>query len=235
MIPTRGAFACVHSLRFFGKTDGRFGHSIMIHFYHHPLSPYSRKVFFLLEESRLAYDLQVVSLERREQRTTEYLAVNPSGRVPAIRDGEFSLGESNAILRYLVRRFRLDQFYPVGLQEQALVDMWWEFCSVHINRPLIDLAWNRIMVKKFGGQPDFGVIAKAEKNIARDLPVLERHLLGRNFMFGHELSIADMNLMPFASYARDVLPMREFPMFDAWISRVGSRSSWKTVSTYSGG
>jgi hypothetical protein len=68
----------------------------MIHFYHHPLSPYSRKVFFLLEESRLAYDLQVVSLERREQRAPEYLAVNPSGRVPAIRDGELPLGESNA-------------------------------------------------------------------------------------------------------------------------------------------
>ena len=206
----------------------------MIHFFHHPLSPYSRKVFFLLEESPIAYDLQVVSLERREQRSAAYLAVNPSGRVPAIRDGEFSLGESNAILRYLVRRFRLDQFYPVGLHEQAMVDMWWEFCSVHINRPLIDLAWNRLMATRFGGQPDLGAITKAEKNLTRDLPVLEQHLLGRNFMCGPEISLADINLMPFASYARNVLPMRNFPAFDSWISRVGARSSWKTVETYSG-
>lgn len=219
----------------FAKTLGRILNLPMIHFFHHPLSPYSRKVFFLLEESRLAYDLQVVSLERREQRTPAYLAVNPSGRVPAIRDGEFSLGESNAILRYLVRRFRLDQFYPVGLQEQATLDMWWEFCSVHINRPLIDLAWNRHMAKKFGGQPDLNVITKAEKNLARDLPVLEQRLLGRNFLVGPELSLCDINLMPFASYARDVLPMRNFPAFDSWISRVSERSAWKTVSTYSGG
>ena len=95
----------------------------MLHFFHHPQSPFSRKVFFLLEEAGVAYDLQVVSLERREQRSHQYLEINPSGRVPAIRDGDFTLGESNAILRYLVRRFNLHSFYPHGLRDQAVVDM----------------------------------------------------------------------------------------------------------------
>lgn len=207
----------------------------MIHFFHHPLSPYSRKVFLLLEEAKIAYDLKIVSLERREQRSPAFLAVNPSGRVPAIRDGDFSLGESNAILRYMVRRFCLDRLYPVGLEEQATVDMWWEFCSVHINRPLIDLAWNLLMAKKFGSQPDHALIAKAEKNLARDLPVLERHLMSRNFLCGPEVTLADINLLPFASYARDVLPMRDFPRFDRWIQTMSSRASWQTVVRYSGG
>ena len=206
----------------------------MLHFFHHPLSPYSRKVFFLLEESKVAFDLQVVSLERREQRSNEYLSINPSGRVPAIRDGDFSLGESNAILRYLVRRFSLHKFYPLGLQEQACVDMWWEFCSVHINRPLIDLAWNLIMVKRYGGQPDFSIVEKAQKNLQRDLPVLERHLLGRNYLVGPELSLADINLMPFAVYAPQIISLQDFPAFSAWSQKISERQAWTTVMRYSG-
>jgi glutathione S-transferase len=207
----------------------------MIHFYHHPLSPYSRKVFLLLEEARIAYDLQVVSLELKEQRVMPFLGVNPSGRVPAIRDGDFTLGESNAILRYLIRRFTLDQFYPLGFREQATIDMWWEFCAAHINRPLIDLAWNRNMASRYGGTADLNVIARAEKNLGRDLPVLERHLEGKKFLCGPEISVADINLMPFASYASDLLQLKNFPSFECWIQRLASRPSWHTVSTYSGG
>jgi glutathione S-transferase len=206
----------------------------MLHFFHHPQSPFSRKVFFLLEEAKLPFDLRVVSLESKQQRTPEYLEMNPSGRVPVIRDGEFSLAESNAILRYLVRRYKLDNFYPSGLTEQAALDMWWEFCSAHINKPLIDLAWNKIMVKKYGGQVDHAAITKAEKGLARDLPVLEHHLMGRRFLAGPTLTLADINLMPFAVYAADVLPLRDFPYFEAWIKKVGERPAWATVARYSG-
>ena len=206
----------------------------MLHFFHHPFSPYSRKVFFLLEEAGRPYDLRVVALEKKENRADEYLALNPSGRVPAIKDGEFTLAESNAILRYLARKYELYNLYPVALQEQALVDMWWDYCSNHINRPLMDLAWNKLMVTNYGGHPDDAVIAKAEKNLARDLPVLDRHLQGRNYLATSELSLADINLMPFASYAKDVVNMEKYPAFSAWIDRVGSRQAWRNVVAYSG-
>jgi glutathione S-transferase len=206
----------------------------MLHFFHHPLSPFSRKVFFLLEEAGRPFDLRTVALETRQHRTPDYLAVNPSGRVPTISDGEFNLSESNAILRYLVRRFELHRVYPVGLQEQATVDMWWEFCSNHINRPMMDLAWHKLLVQKYGGKSDAAIIAKAESSLARDLPVLERHLLGRHYLVGHDLTLADINLMPFAAYAKDLLKSDEFPAFQAWTRLVGSRQAWRNVVAYSG-
>ena len=206
----------------------------MLHFFHHPFSPYSRKVFFLLEEAGHLYDLRTVSLEKKENRDPGYLVVNPAGRVPAIKDGDFSLAESNAILRYLTRKYQLHQFYPTSLDEQAEVDMWWDFCSNHINRPLIDLAWNKLMVARYGGQPDQAVIAKAEKNLARDLSVLERHLQGRNYLVTSHLTLADINLMPFAQYAKDVIRLDDFPAFKSWIERVSSRQAWKNVIAYSG-
>ena len=206
----------------------------MLHFYHHPQSPYSRKVFLLLEEAQRPFDLRVVALERGEHRQGGYLAMNPQGRVPAVVDGDVQVSESNAILRYLTRRFELHNLYPAGLKEQAEIDMWWEFCSNHINRPLLDLAWHGFMVKKYGGQSDLAVIEKAEKNLKRDLPVLERHLLGRNYISGHDMTLADINLMPFAVYAKDVVRQDDYPAFGAWIQRVGSRPSWRTVVAYSG-
>lgn len=206
----------------------------MLHFFHHPFSPYSRKVFFLLEEAGRPYDLRTVALERRENREEAYLAVNPSGRVPAIRDGEFNLSESNAILRYLVRKYHLHQLYPSDIQEQAKVDMWWDYCSNHINRPLMDLAWNKLMVTKYGGHPDQTAIAKAEKNLERDLPVLERQLQGRTYLVTAELSLADINLMPFAAYAKDVLSLEKYPAFTAWIDRMSQRQAWRNVVAYSG-
>jgi glutathione S-transferase len=206
----------------------------MLHFFHHPHSPFSRKVFFLLEESGRPFDLRTVALEKREQRSSDYLAVNPSGRVPTIQDGDFNLSESNAILRYLVRRYELHQFYPLGLREQATIDMWWEFCSNHINRPMMDLAWHKLLIQKYGGKPDAAVIAKAEANLARDLPVLERHLLGRHYLVGSELSLADINLMPFAAYAKDLLRLDAFPAFQAWTKLVSTRQAWRNVVAYSG-
>lgn len=206
----------------------------MLHFFHHPLSPYSRKVFFFLEEAGQPYDLRTVSLEKKENRDPSYLLVNPAGRVPAIKDGEFSLAESNAILRYLTRKFQLHQYYPSHVEEQAQIDMWWDFCSNHINRPLIDLAWNKILAPRYGGHGDEAVIAKAEKNLARDLPVLEKHLKGRDYLVTSELTLADINLMPFAYYAKDVIRLDDYPSFKAWIERVGSRQAWKNVLAYSG-
>jgi glutathione S-transferase len=206
----------------------------MLHFFHHPQSPFSRKVLFLLEESGRPYDLRMVALEKREQRSADYLAMNPSGRVPTIQDGDFNLSESNAILRYLVRRYDLHQLYPSGLREQAMIDMWWEFCSNHINRPMMDLAWHKLMIQKYGGTPDSAVIAKAEANLARDLPVLERHLLGRHFLLGSELSLADINLMPFAAYAKDLFRVDAFPAFQAWTQLVSARQAWRNVVAYSG-
>lgn len=206
----------------------------MLHFFHHPHSPYSRKVFMLLEEAGHPFDLRTVSLEKREHRGAEYLAVNPSGRVPAIKDGDFHLAESNAILRYLVRKFALHGMYPAGLREQAEVDMWWEFCNNHINRPLMDLAWHKLLIQKYGGRPDQSVIDRAEINLRRDLPVLNERLRGRHYLCGSDLTLADINLLPFAASAKTLLPMDQFPYFNEWISLVSSRQSWRNVVAYSG-
>lgn len=206
----------------------------MLHFYHHPMSPYSQKVFFLLEEAGKPYDLQMVALEKRDHRTPYYLSLNPAGRVPAIKDGDFLLHESNAILRYLTRRFELHSLYPNGLQDQAEVDMWWEFCSHHINKPLMDVVWHRMMATQFGMKPDLTVLQRANASLERDLPVLERHLQSRNYLAGASLTLADINLMPFAHHGLKLAGEDHYPALRRWRDLIAARQAWHNVVAYGG-
>ena len=57
-----------------------------------------------------------------------YLAMNPNGTVPTIRDGENPpLWESGAILRYLADRYADDDFWPSATVDRARVDQWAEW------------------------------------------------------------------------------------------------------------
>jgi len=73
-------------------------------FFHAPNSR-STGVLTLLEELGCDYDLQVLNLKNGEQRKPEYLAINPMGKVPAIRHGDAVVTEQPAVYLYLADLF----------------------------------------------------------------------------------------------------------------------------------
>ncbi len=75
-----------------------------ITFYHAPQTR-SSGTLILLEELGAPFHLHLVNMKAGEQRTPAYLAVNPMGKVPAIRDGEALITEQGAIFIYLADRF----------------------------------------------------------------------------------------------------------------------------------
>src|SRR3954470_12884396 len=66
----------------------------------------------VLEETGAAYEPVRVALAKGEQRTPEYLRINPKGRVPALTEGDSARTENPAILRYLARRFPEARLWP---------------------------------------------------------------------------------------------------------------------------
>ena len=64
-----------------------------------------RAALALLMIGKLKYETINVELLKKEHKTSEYLAINPFGTVPALEHGDFRLGESNAILTYLCDAF----------------------------------------------------------------------------------------------------------------------------------
>jgi glutathione S-transferase len=88
--------------------------------YDFPTSGNSRKVRLLLAE--LGLEFEHVAVPRARPRPDWYLEVNPFGGVPAIRDGDLVLAESQAILRYLATREGRDDLYPSDPGRRACVD-----------------------------------------------------------------------------------------------------------------
>jgi glutathione S-transferase len=88
--------------------------------YDFPTSGNARKVRLLLAE--LGLEFAHVAVPRDRPRPDSYLAVNPFGGVPAIRDGDLVLAESQAILRYLATREGRDDLYPNDPAARARVD-----------------------------------------------------------------------------------------------------------------
>src|SRR2546428_8578200 len=73
-------------------------------------TPNGRKISIMLEETRMPYNVHPVNLRNNEQKTPEFLAINPNGRIPAIIDTDgpggkpLTIFESGAILIYLAEK-----------------------------------------------------------------------------------------------------------------------------------
>jgi len=88
--------------------------------YSNPASSNAMKVRFLLAELGLEYEREHVPLAR--PRPDWYVEIYPFGTIPFLRDGDFELGESNAMLRYLADREGRADLYPREPRERARVD-----------------------------------------------------------------------------------------------------------------
>src|SRR4051794_10077855 len=72
-----------------------------------------------LEEASVAYEPVKVALAKGEQRTPEYLAINPKGRVPVLAEDDLVLTENAAILPYIAQRFPEARLWPSDKRDAA--------------------------------------------------------------------------------------------------------------------
>src|SRR3546814_10187810 len=73
----------------------------MIRLHYHPFSTYARRVLITLLEKGLQHEAVLIDMAARQHRGTEYLALNPYGRVPTLEEDGLVLYESSAIMQYL--------------------------------------------------------------------------------------------------------------------------------------
>lgn len=97
---------------------------IMIELYTAP-TPNGWKASITLEELGLTYKVHPVNIMAGEQKTIEYLKINPNGRIPAIVDDGFAVFESGAIMMYLAEK--TGQLLPADVQGRSQVLQWLMF------------------------------------------------------------------------------------------------------------
>jgi glutathione S-transferase len=149
-------------------------------------SPNARKVHAVANALGIELETQTVNLRGGEQRTPEYLALNPNGKVPTLVDGDTVLWESNAIMCYLAGKGDTELWPKSAKRYDILRWMFWE--SNHLTNAL-----NRLFVEKFFNRdnPDQDVIESATISFRKYAVVLDGNLADKQYVTGDTLTLAD--------------------------------------------
>jgi glutathione S-transferase len=159
--------------------------------YHHPYSQHSRRVVALLEEAGLEYEVRHVALDKGEQMSPSYLAINPNHQIPTMLDGTIKILESNAILRYLCHKHRLSEWYPEDLAPRAMVEQWLDWNQSHLVNSVVDIVFNTVIL---GPRGDRESIARGRARLAELAPIPETAVTDRAFLCGETPTIADLSV-----------------------------------------
>jgi glutathione S-transferase len=193
--------------------------------YHFP-SPNPQKIRFALNELGVDCETVPVDLLKREQRSAEFLALNPYGRVPVLVDGDLTLWESHAILAYLGEK--TGRLWPTTPARRADALRWLFFLTSAISPPATEVAFNRIAVKLSGGTPDEAAIARGEKALLDPIRVIEQHLANRKWMMGDEFSLVDCDYGPTLNVLDKAgFTFGDFPQVRAYLDAIRSRRAWQ--------
>ncbi|HEY2145842.1 MAG TPA: glutathione S-transferase N-terminal domain-containing protein [Steroidobacteraceae bacterium] len=164
-------------------------------------TPNGVKVSIMLEETALAYEPHVVSFDNNEQKSPEFLALNPNGKVPVILDPNgpggdpLVLSESAAILIYLAEKSGM--FLPRDSAHRYQSIQWLMFQMSAIGPMFGQVGF----FYKFAGK-DYADKRPLERYVGeskRLLGILDRRLADRAWIMGAEYSIADICTFPWIS------------------------------------
>ncbi len=153
----------------------------------------SLRATWLLEELGQPYDYQLVDLGKGDNRKPPYLAINPGGKVPALRDGELLLTESGAIASYLCDRFpQANLIPPAGSAARAHHEQWSFFAIGELEQPL----WTMGKAKFALPEPQRvrAILPTAEWEFQRALAVLSQGLGDNDYILGERFQATDILL-----------------------------------------
>jgi glutathione S-transferase len=204
----------------------------MLTLYSTALSANGRKVLAVGRHLELNIDVRQVNVYRGEGRDAGYLAINPTGKIPTLVDGDLTLCESNAILLYLCEAhgdFRLWSLDP-KLRGRMARWLFWE--SAHWQPTLGSLlsacVGHRVrpdLVPPPATEPDWNAAA-----LAPLIKLLEATLSASCFLVGDELSIADFAVAGMTTYfAVADFPFDQYPAFNEWYRRMGMLDAWRAT------
>jgi len=153
-------------------------------------SSYTRAVCMACIEKDIPYTLTQCLLG-----APELLAINPFGRMPVMRHGDFELYESKAIATYLDRAFRGPALFPSEPKPTALAEQWISVVNSSLYGTVISYLHALIAPQTPDGSPDVAAIEALKPQLRMRFAVLDKALTSTPYLAGEQLSFADLNLV----------------------------------------
>ncbi len=196
------------------------------------ISTYVRTVRMILEETNTAYELQDVDIFTA--RTSEYLVLNPFGKVPTLKVDDQILYETSAIVEYLDAVVADHAFIPQDPMGQAHMRQIMSIVDSYLYGPSIsEITIQRLIVPCQGGQSDETAIQNAVPKVKTALAAIEAISNCDPFLLGHTITLADFYLMPVIFYLSQTPEMAlvtaQTPKLKIWWDSISQRPSFQRV------
>jgi GSH-dependent disulfide-bond oxidoreductase len=190
-------------------------------------TPNGVKVSIMLEETCLPYEPHLVDFNKDDQKSPEFLSLNPNGKIPAIIDPDgpdgmpLGLFESGAILQYLAEK--TGQLLPKDAARRWQTIQWLHFQMGGIGPMFGQLGF----FNKFAGKAyeDKRPLERYVNESKRLLGVMEARLTGRQWIMDDDYTIADISMLGWVRNlvgfyeARDLVAFDGFKAVPAWLER----------------
>lgn len=174
-------------------------------------------------------------LDVPDTQSSDYAAVHPFRKVPALKHGEVQLFEALAIATYLDRTFDGPTLCPENPVDYARMIQWVTATADYIYDSVVQRCVIERIVKPWQGvQPDEDRIAAAQPDIAHALDVIDAALARDPWLAGDQLSLADLFLAPIHVYlaatpeGQKLLPERK--KLSAWADRIAETSRFAEIN-----
>ena len=206
----------------------------MLKIYYAPLSTAASRVRMCAEAIGLDYEPIAVDLRRGEQRSADYLEINPFGKVPAIDDDGFYLFESNAIMKYLCCKSGSD-LYPDSCEGRAIVDQWCDFAASLLGPAYGRVMFNRLFAPAMGAPIDEASLADGLRFVERYLPVIDARLDASDYIAGTSLTIADLAVLTTIDPSEAVdIELSTFAALSTWREKLRAQPFYRAVHNFYG-
>ncbi len=184
----------------------------------------SLRAHWAAREVGQTYETKSINIPAGENKTPEYLALNPTGQVPTLKDGNFVLTESAAIAWYLCDAYKPELLGSTP-QLRARAQQWGQFVMLNIQPQLLRMAmlvWNK--------KEDPAVVEDAKTHLGRWLPILDGHLATHAYVAGEDFTVGDIIAATSLTYA-DVsgFDLTGYPNIVRWMEACKARPAFQSA------
>ncbi|XP_057429898.1 glutathione S-transferase F9-like [Lotus japonicus] len=200
-----------------------------------PIFASPKRVLVCLIEKAVQFETVPLDLFKGENKEPEYLKLQPFGKLPVIQDGDYTLYESRAIIRYYAEKYRNQGTELLGktVEERGLVEQWLEVEAHNFHPPVLDLVLQVLFAPLRGLPSDQKLIEESDEKVQKVLDIYEDRLSKSKYLAGDFFSLADLSHLPFGHYLVNQTGrgnfVRERKHVSAWWDDISSRPSWQKV------
>ena len=174
------------------------------------------RALWMAKEIGLDYEHIPVEVGQAGARKSDYLALNPNGRLPTIDDDGFILWESLAVTLYLAKKHALGRLYPATLEGEAKSWQWSLWAANEVERGVN--IWSLHDIRLPPEDRNHDILAEALKVLGPPFKVLDGALDGRPYLLGDAFTVADLNVAAVISRAIE-MDLAATPRLARWLER----------------